>query len=326
MYRSRYGVGKGDIEDMAASTLAVTLSLLSRSFKKFQASHLVVAIDSSSWRKSIYPEYKATRKLKKTPKDLVIDKAIHEMIDNCEELFKSMNCTVMRVPMAESDDLIAQWIFAHSNHSHIILSSDSDYKQLISDKVNLYNGMNNTLWTNQGVFYQDGLKALRTQTQVMIFDELWKQQTERSAKGVDTFVPVTVDPQWELFEKVMRGDTSDNIPRAAPKGIRTERLVEAFNNRDKTEWINLMAHAHPDGTTVEDAFWRNIRLIDLRKAPDYIVDAIVEEMANQMTKPATNQVGRRFLEFCGKHQLVNIGSNAQHHAEMLVRRYDGQFD
>jgi 5'-3' exonuclease len=323
MYRARYGIGKGDVEDIVSSTLAVTLSMLSKAFKKFKCTHMVVAVDSSSWRKSIYPAYKATRKLKKTPKDMVIDKAIHEMIDNCSELFGSMNCTFLRVGNAESDDLIAQWVFAHPDHDHIILSSDSDYKQLVSPKVRLFNGMNHTLWTLDGVYYQDGLRPLKHQTEIYIYDELWKQQTIRSSKGVETFEPVMLDPAWALYEKIMRGDVSDNIPRAAPRGIRTEKLVEAFQNKGKAEWINLMSTSHPDGTTVEEAYERNAHLIDLSYAPNHIVDTIADEMVNQITKPATIQVGRKFLEFCGTYRLVHIASNAQHHAEMFVKKYDG---
>ena len=42
------------------------------------------------------------------------------------------NCTVLRNPRAEADDLIAGWVKEHPNDDHVIISSDSDFAQLIT--------------------------------------------------------------------------------------------------------------------------------------------------------------------------------------------------
>ncbi len=62
------------------------------------------------------------------------------------------NCTVLRHSELEADDLIAGWIQSHPNDHHTIVSSDTDFHQLLSRNVNQYNGIADELHTIEGIF------------------------------------------------------------------------------------------------------------------------------------------------------------------------------
>ena len=82
-----------------------------------------------------------------------------------------------------------------------------------------------------------------TITHECYFDEKWKRVIDKKT-GKDKEAP---NPEWALFQKCVRGDTSDNVFSAYPgvrlKGTRNKvGLEEAFNDK-KTKgysWNNLM--------------------------------------------------------------------------------------
>lgn len=86
------------------------------------------------------------------------------------------------------------------------------------------------------------------------------------------------DPKFDLFLKCIRGDQSDNIRSALPR-VRETVLREAFNEQG-VKMLNLMETVRPDGVKVLDAFKFNEALIDLTKQPDFILDAIENEIVN----------------------------------------------
>ena len=103
---------------------------------------------------------------------------------------------------------------AHPNDNHVIISTDGDFAQLVAPNVRQYNGVSNTTITHEGYFDDKGERVIDKKT------------------GVEKPAP---DPQWLLFEKCMRGDTSDNIFSAYPgvrkKGTKNKvGLLEAYND------------------------------------------------------------------------------------------------
>jgi len=84
------------------------------------------------YRKEVYPEYKSNRK-KEYDENFI--RQINDIFDIC----KHLPVTVIRHPDYECDDVIAM-MCNDSKYSEItICSSDSDFIQLISDKVSLWN-------------------------------------------------------------------------------------------------------------------------------------------------------------------------------------------
>jgi len=136
-----------------------------------------------------------------------------------------------------------------------------------------------------------------------------------------------------LFEKCMRGDSSDNVFSAYPgvreKGTKNKvGLREAYSDRDSKgySWNNMMLQRWSDHNGIEhrvlDDYERNRQLIDLTAQPDDIKQIISETIstATQANKNVS-QVGLRLMKFCGLYDLKKISDQAQAYAEPLNARY-----
>ncbi len=118
------------------------------SFKRsFKCNKVVVAYDrgSSSYRRSIYPEYKSGRKetyeAKSDAEKAQMEKFFEEFGRTMEEMSKIKDFLVVGYKGIEADDLAA-YIVRHKEHLGInnlhLLSSDRDWDLLVSDNVSRF--------------------------------------------------------------------------------------------------------------------------------------------------------------------------------------------
>jgi hypothetical protein len=148
-----------------------------------------------------------------------------------------------------------------------------------------------------------------------------------------TKLPKTVDPEWMLFEKCMRGDTSDNVFSAYPgvrkKGTKNKvGLIEAFADRQTKgfNWNNLMLqrwvdHNGEEHRVLED-YERNKTIIDLSAQPEEIKEKIQGTIKTAIDADKNiSQVGIRLMKFCHLYDLKKISDQAQAYAEPLNARY-----
>jgi 5'-3' exonuclease len=297
--------------------LHTTLMSANKVVKRFEADHVVFALEGRSWRKDHYKPYKANRLVARqalTESEAEEDKMFWEAYDNLTKyLAERTNCSVLRCPTAEGDDIIARFINLHPDDEHIVISSDTDFVQLITNNVKQYNGITDELITVEGIFDAKG-KA--------VVDKKTKEPKK---------IP---DPAWLLFEKCMRGDTSDNVFSAFP-GVRTKGtknkvgLLEAFEDRTAKgyNWNNMMLQRWTDHNGVEhrvlDDYERNRSLIDLTHQPDAIKDAVDLAIIEQVSHKDIGQVGVRFMQFCGKFDLIKCSDNADSFGRWMNETYKG---
>lgn len=317
-FRARHGAYRGaDTEERAAFALHVTLMAANKMVRRFAADHVIFALEGRSWRKDFYKPYKANRaetRAAMTQAESEEDQLFWETYDHLTKyLSERTNTSVIRHPQAEADDVIARWIALHPQDHHIIVSSDSDFVQLIAPNVDQYDGITDRLITVQGVFDAKGQR---------VQDKKTKQ---------DLPVP---DPEWLLFEKCMRGDTSDNVFSAYP-GVRTRGsknkvgLQEAFADREKKgfNWNNLMLQKWTDHNGQEhrvlDDYNRNVTLIDLRAQPEEIKQQVDAAIMEQKSHKDVGQVGVHFMRFCARHQLIKCSENADQFGRWLNETYKG---
>jgi hypothetical protein len=134
-----------------------------------------------------------------------------------------------------------------------------------------------------------------------------------------------------LFEKCMRGDTSDNVFSAYPgvrkKGTKNKvGLIEAFEDKNTKgfNWNNMMLQRWVDHKGEEhrvlDDYTRNVVLCDLTAQPDDI-RAIINEEINNVESKNVSQVGMRLMKFCAKWDMQRIADQAASFAEPLQARY-----
>ena len=142
------------------------------------------------------------------------------------------------------------------------------------------------------------------------------------------------EPAWLLFEKCMRGDTSDNVFSAFP-GVRTKGtknkvgLQEAFEDRNTKgyNWNNMMLQRWTDHNGDEhrvlDDYERNRELIDLTHQPQDIKDTVDLAIIEQVSHKDIGQVGVRFMQFCGKYELNRCSDNADSFGRWMNETYKG---
>jgi 5'-3' exonuclease len=304
MFHRAKHVSRGpDLETKIGMCLHILFSSMNYVSKKF-GGHVIIASEGRSWRKDVYPIYKENRKIlaeQSTQTDIQELRAMYDALDDTLEFFRQKtNCTVLQHPEMEADDLIAAWVQKHNDKNHVIVSSDSDFLQLIKPNVEIYNGITNNLITLDGYFDNKG--------------NLLKE---------------TPDPEWTLFQKCMRGDSSDNVKSAYP-GVRTKGtknkigLIDAFADRNKKgfAWNNLMLQRWVDHDNNEhkviDKYLENKQLIDLTNQPKNIREKL-DKCVHYIEPKKVPMVGIHFMKFCGKYSLTRAGEQVNEHVLYLNR-------
>ena len=316
-FRARHIASRNsDAWEKVGMALHLTMASTNQIVRKFGIDHVVFCLEGRSWRKDYYAPYKKNRvvdTMSQTEAEVEENKMFWETYEAFTTyLREKTNASVLRDPKAEADDLIARFIHLHPDDEHFIISSDTDYVQLITDKVKQYNGVSNELITLEGYIKDNGKPVL---------------DKEKNPKLLE-------DPQYLLFKKCMRGDATDNVFSAYP-GIREKGsskkagLIEAYADRTKQgfDWNNMMLQRWTDHdgkeVRVKDAYERNRTLIDLTAQPEDVklsVDTNIREGVRRTTIP---QVGIHLMKFCGKYELNKISDNAETYARWLNSPYVG---
>jgi len=314
-FRARHTV-RGDADIKVGMALHIMFNSVKKAWQDFNGAHVVFCLEGRSWRKDFYKPYKANRaetRAAMTVKEQEEDKLFWETFDAFKEFVETKtNCTVLQHKQLEADDLIAGFIQSHPDADHVIISTDSDFHQLLAPNVKQYNGVAEETHTLEGIFDKKGKLVLDKKT--------------KEPKSIP-------DPQWLLFEKCIRGDSSDNVFSAYP-GVRVKGtknkvgLQEAFEDRNKKGWAwnNLMLQRWVDHEGKEhkvlDDYNRNVQLIDLNAQPSDIRNIITETIETKTAEPKNiSQVGIRLLKFCQLYDMKRIMDSIQNYAEPFQAKY-----
>jgi hypothetical protein len=307
-FRARHVI-KGDADIKLGMAFHITLNSIRKAWQDFGGTHVVFCLEGRSWRKDYYTPYKAQRaaaRAAKTVKEQEEETLFWESFDAFKDFVtEKTNCTVLQNQRLEADDLIAGFIQSHPNDDHVIISTDTDFVQLIAANVKQYNGVMEHTITHEGVFDKKGKRVIDNKT--------------KEAK-------VVPDPKWLLFEKCIRGDTSDNVFSAYPK-VRKNKLEEAFKDRDSKgfAWNNLMLQRWVDHNGTEhrvlEDYERNRKLIDLTQQPTDIRNIMTETIIDGIKPKEVTQVGIRLLKFAQLYDLQKISDQAASYADPLNAKY-----
>jgi len=314
-FRARHVI-RGDLHDKIGMSIHTVLGSVRKAWKDFKGDHVVFCLEGRSWRKDYYAPYKRQRaegRAAQSPREQEEDRIFWETFDQFKDFITNKtNTTVLQHPQLEADDLIAGFIQNHPNDSHVIISTDGDFAQLIAPNVKQYNGVMQITTTDKGYFDEKGKYVIDKKSNL--------------PKGPP-------DPAWLLFEKCMRGDTSDNVFSAYPgvreKGTKNKvGLREAFADRTSKgySWNNLMLQRWSDHEGIEhrvlDDYQRNVKLCDLTAQPEDI-RALINETIDSAKNADKNisQVGVRLLKFCSEFDLQKLSEQVTSYAEPLNARY-----
>ncbi len=317
-FRARHIASRNsDAWEKVGMALHLTMASTNQIVKRFGIDHVVFCTEGKSWRKSYYSPYKKNRVVD-TMSQTEAEKEESELFWETYDTFltylkEKTNASVLRDPKAEADDLIARFIHLHPDDEHFIISTDTDFLQLISPTVKQYNGVTGELITLEGYLDDKG----------------------RPVKDKKTKEPKLLeDPQYILFKKTMRGDSTDNVFAAFP-GVREKGsakkagLIEAYADRTKQgfDWNNMMLQRWTDHdgneVRVRDAYERNRILIDLTAQPQEVKDGVDKCIREGIRTEFVPQVGIHLMKFCGKYELTRISTNVDTYAKWLNSPYTG---
>ena len=229
---------------------------------------IVICTDfHSSWRKEVFPYYKAHRKVER-------DKQKAEKGMDWSALFETINkiiieidtffpYKVIRVEHAEGDDVIAVLSRTFKEKS-LIVSSDKDFSQLYKYK-----------WIRQ-------------------FSPMKQKMLNN------------IDPIMYLKEHIIRGDKGDGIPNILSdddcivNGVRQKSI----SKKKIVNWLEQDPHDFND--EMKRGWIRNKILIDFDLIPKNIATAILEQY-NEEKKYQQGQLINYFIKNRLKYLMENMG-------------------
>ena len=317
-FRARHVASRNSTaEEKVGMALHLTLASVNQAVKRYGIDHTVFCLEGRSFRKDLYAPYKRNRIVdtqSQTEAEVEENKMFWDTYTKFTQyITEKTNVSVLRHERAEADDMIARFIALHPADSHWIISTDTDYDQLITDKVFRYSGVSGELVTLNGYLKENGKPVIDKKT--------------KEPKLLE-------DPEYGLWKKLVRGDSSDNVfpsyPGAREKGTKNKvGIREAFEDRNKQGFnynnFMLTRFIDPEGNEirVRDAFERNRQLIDLKAQPQEIKDAVDQRIRESVRIETVPLVGAHFMRFCGTYELTKLSENADTYAKWLNAPYKG---
>lgn len=225
---------------------------------------MVIACDSSSWRKEIFPEYKAARKKSRETSSLDWNNFFTMVNTVRDEIKENFPYPVITVDRAEADDIIGSLVlelqeFGH-NEEILIVSSDKDFLQLQQfSNVQQYSPVQRKFLTCE-------------------------------------------NPHRYLFEHICKGDSSDGVPNVlSSDNTFTEQLRQTPLRAKKIdEWWE---HRHSLQNYMDRDVWRNYQrndwMINLRKTPPEIREEVKKQVGVQWAKDNNKILNYLVTNRCG---------------------------
>jgi len=117
--------------------------------KDLSITEVILAVDSgNNWRYEVFPRYKEARREARSEDEIVdwnrVFEEYHSFLNDVKE---NIPFKVLKVDRCEADDIIGT-VCLNRNKNFIVVSNDEDYKQLISENVQVYTPKNNSFVEN----------------------------------------------------------------------------------------------------------------------------------------------------------------------------------
>jgi hypothetical protein len=225
---------------------------------------MVIACDSSSWRKEIFPEYKAARKKSREKSKLDWNNFFTMVNTVRDEIKENFSYPVVTVDRAEADDIIGILVSElqeFGRHEEIlIVSGDKDFLQLQQ------------------------------------FSNV-KQYSPVQRKFLEC-----EDPHRYLFEHICKGDASDGVPNvlSSDKTFTEELRQTPLRAKRIDEWWE---NRHSLQNHMDQEVWRNYQrnewMINLRKTPPEIRKEVINQVGEQSGKNNNKILNYLVTNRCG---------------------------
>jgi|TARA_B110000914_G_scaffold54370_1_gene47069 hypothetical protein len=237
--------GEGLSENLVKHIIINNLRLYRKKYTEEKYGKIVICCDSRSWRKDVYPEYKANRKTGRE-KDKHDWAAIFDLIESTlNDLRENFPYPVIKIEKAEADDIIGALTVHKSipliGEDVVIISADKDFIQL----------------QRHGHVIQ------------------WSPLFNKMVKDPD--------PVKYLFEHLLKGDTGDGVPNVlSPDNVLVDHIRQSPMTKKKmAEWWDSkdkLKEVMPQ--EVFRNYIRNREMIDLDRTPEAIKKESIDQYEN----------------------------------------------
>lgn len=254
-------------EDPIRHMFLNTIRSVRKKYYKDFGEIVICADGKNSWRKAIFPYYKAGRKEARSASELDWDHLFDILNTVREELKEVFPYKVIHIDRVEADDVIGTICHTYgtplnSGEPFLIYSSDKDYIQL----------------------HKYG--------NVRQFNPVLKKWVTNS------------DPEQYLIEHILRGDKGDGIPNVL---MADNSIVLGERSKAMTaKRIAALADVDNMDTQTKTRYYRNKMLIDLNEIPDEYKEEIIQQYDQEPTN-GRSKLFNYFIAKGLKHLLSDIG-------------------
>jgi 5'-3' exonuclease len=137
VFKTSLSVGRGlrNSHNLPTGAIFHSLKSLLTVQKNFSFENLVLLWDTGPyWRKSIFPDYKANRKRERSEEEI---SDFEFEYDNFKKIVRNLGIPQVSAPTFEADDLA--YSFSRSlPGTHLLMSNDEDWLQLVDDQNSVY--------------------------------------------------------------------------------------------------------------------------------------------------------------------------------------------
>lgn len=238
-------------EDLIRHMILNTIRMYNKKFRD-EYGQIVIACDSTSWRKKYYPQYKFKRKANREESTTMDWDEVFRIVNKIrEELRENFPYKVLHIDHCEADDIIG--ILSENTQEFgkdepvMIVSSDHDFIQLQKYK---------------------NVKQFSPMTKKMITHK---------------------NPRQYLFEHIARGDSGDGVPNIlSPDNTFVDGIRQSPITQKKIDlWLENIENLESvmDTDTYRN-YCRNRKMIDLSQVPDHLKQDIINtyESTNAASK------------------------------------------
>lgn len=217
-------------------------------FKKEHGKDIVLALDSTSWRKTVFSNYKHKRKKKREDEEIDWNAVFVIFEEIIQEFEEHLPYKIIKVDGCEGDDLVFV-LSKFCEGTVVIVGIDKDYEQLqMFDHIKQYNPI-------KEIF----MKFDKKETAYNLFSLICRGDTSDGICSI-------INPD-DCFVKNIR-----------QKPLREVYIKEAFEAAKKGELKEFL------GEKVYKRFEENRQLIDARYIPKDIQEKVVDKYINYPKK------------------------------------------
>ncbi len=234
-------------ENMIRHMILNSIRMYNKRYRE-EYGQMVICVDSpNSWRKQLYPHYKANRKKKRDETSSMDWPEIFRILSMVqEEIQQNLPYKVLKIDGCEADDIIGTLALQTQEFGQhepvMIISADKDFIQLQRFK---------------------NVKQFSPMQKKMVTDK---------------------NPLTYMWNHIMRGDTGDGVPNilSADDTFVTESKQTPLRQTRIDEWIansDKLREVMPQ--EIYRNYQRNKKLIDLTEAPKELQEQIINTFKEQ---------------------------------------------